>query len=127
MVEKTDPNLWERIKNRIMAGDKGGNFGQWSARKAQLAVKEYKDQGGGYIGPKSKNNSLVKWTNENWGTKSGHKSSETGERYLPKKAIEKLTNKEYQETSRLKRKDTKEGKQYSKQPKEIINKIRKYL
>ena len=32
--------------------------------------------------------SLRSWTKQEWGTKSGKKSSETGERYLPKKAIE---------------------------------------
>ena len=32
----TKPGLRERIKNRIMAGSKGGRPGQWSARKAQM-------------------------------------------------------------------------------------------
>jgi len=126
MTERTDQDLWERIKKRITAGDKGGNSGQWSARKAQMAVREYKSEGGGYKGSKMMNNSLTKWTKQNWTTKSGQKSSETGERYLPSEAIKHLTNKEYQQTSRLKRKDMKEGHQFSKQPKNISDKIKRY-
>mgnify|MGYP003672086441 FL=1 len=34
--------------NKIKAGTKGGKAGQWSARKAQILAKEYKDKGGGY-------------------------------------------------------------------------------
>ena len=52
MTERTNPKLWEKIKSDIMKGDRGGNAGEWSARKAQLAVLEYKKQGGGYIGNK---------------------------------------------------------------------------
>lgn len=125
MTQRDDPELWERIKRRITAGDKGGNAGQWSARKAQMSVLAYKKEGGGYKGSKV-NNSLTKWTKENWRTKSGMKSSETGERYLPSKAIENLTNKEYQETSRSKRKAMKEGQQFSKQPEKIAEKVRKF-
>jgi len=44
----TKPGLRKTIFNRIKAGSKGGNPGQWSARKAQLLAKEYKKAGGGY-------------------------------------------------------------------------------
>ena len=44
----TKPKLRERIKNRIMAGSKGGRPGQWSARKAQMLARAYKKAGGGY-------------------------------------------------------------------------------
>ena len=123
----TKPKLRERLKNKIMAGSKGGKPGQWSARKAQLLAQEYKSAGGGYSGGKTKaQKSLKKWTKEEWGTKSGKPSTQgkeaTGERYLPKKAREKLTKKEYQATSRKKREDTKKGKQFSKQPKKIAKK-----
>ncbi len=84
--EKSDPDLWEKVKQDVTSGGKGGRPGQWSARKAQMAVQEYKKEGGGYAGPKAPDNSLVKWTEEDWGTKSGRKSGETGERYLPKRA-----------------------------------------
>ena len=63
---------------------------------------------------------------QNWRTKSGKKSSITGERYLPEKAIKALSNFEYRLTSKAKRKVTKKGKQFSKQPKYIANKIRQF-
>ena len=44
----TKPSLRKRIFNRIKAGGKGGNPGQWSARKAQMMAKAYKKAGGGY-------------------------------------------------------------------------------
>ena len=63
---------------------------------------------------------------QNWRTKSGKKSSITGERYLPEKAIKALSNFEYRLTTKAKRKVTKKGKQFSKQPKYIANKIRQF-
>ena len=44
----TKPGLRKSIFERIKAGGKGGNPGQWSARKAQMVAKEYKAKGGGY-------------------------------------------------------------------------------
>jgi hypothetical protein len=44
----TKPSLRKRLFNRIKAGTKGGNAGQWSARKAQMLAKQYKAAGGGY-------------------------------------------------------------------------------
>lgn len=41
------PSLRERLKNRIMSGSKGGDPGEWSARKAQLLATEYEKAGGG--------------------------------------------------------------------------------
>jgi Family of unknown function (DUF5872) len=91
-AQKTDPKLWEKVKTEVTRGGKGGEPGQWSARKAQLAVQEYKKRGGGYLGPKSRDNSLNQWAGEDWGTKSGGNSRETGERYLPKKARQALSD-----------------------------------
>ncbi len=66
----TKPELRERIKDRIMAGSKGGKPDQWSARKAQLVAQEYEKDGGGYQGGKdSKQKSLEKWGKEKWQTK----------------------------------------------------------
>lgn len=118
----TKPALRERIKNKVMAGSKGGKAGQWSARKAQLVAQEYKAKGGGYSGGKSSGQkSLSKWTKEDWGTKSGKPSVQgkkaTGERYLPKKKRDAMSKKEYAATTRKKRADLKKGKQFSKQPK----------
>ena len=69
---------------------------------------------------------LKAWTKQKWRTKSGKKSSITGERYLPEKSIKALSNFEYKLTTKLKRKAIKIGKQFSKQPKYIANKIRMY-
>ena len=70
--------------------------------------------------------SLKSWGKQKWRTKSGKKSSITGERYLPSAAIRSLTAAEYAATTRAKRRDKKKGKQHSKQPKSIANKTRKY-
>lgn len=125
VAKKKNPALWKRIVSRVKSGSKGGKPGQWSARKAQLAVNLYKKQGGGYKGKKSET-SLSKWTKQKWRTKSGKKSSETGERYLPEKAIKSLSPSEYAATTRAKREGTKKGKQFVKQPKKIAEKVRRY-
>ena len=44
----TKPAMRKRQFQRIKAGSKGGNPGQWSARKAQMLAKQYKAKGGGY-------------------------------------------------------------------------------
>ena len=44
----TKPGMRKRLFERIKAGSKGGNPGEWSARKAQLLAKKYKAAGGGY-------------------------------------------------------------------------------
>ena len=124
---RTNEALWEKVKRKVIAEEVAGTAaGAWSARKAQLAVKRYKDAGGDYIGKKSENNSLVKWTKQDWTTKSGKPSHVTGERYLPRHAIEHLSSQEYNATTRAKRKGTREGKQYVAQPKTVADKTRKY-
>lgn len=125
-AERDDPKLWEKVKARVTAGDKGGHKGEWSARKAQIAVAEYKKAGGGYVGKKDDDNSLHQWGEEDWGTRSGKKSEDTGERYLPKKAREALTKKEYDRTTAKKRRDTKKGKQHSAQPEDVARKTAPY-
>ena len=44
----TKPGMRKSLFERIKAGSKGGNPGQWSARKAQMLAREYKAAGGGY-------------------------------------------------------------------------------
>ena len=44
----TKPEMRKRLFKKILAGDKGGKKGQWSARKAQMLAKQYKAAGGGY-------------------------------------------------------------------------------
>jgi hypothetical protein len=123
---RTNPELWTRVKAEVTRSSKGGLPGQWSARKAQLAVKLYKDRGGKYIGKKSSKNSLHQWTIQNWTTKSGLPSLLTGERYLPAKAIKRLSSAEYARTTRKKREGLRRGQQFTKQPKSIMRKTRRY-
>ena len=70
--------------------------------------------------------SLKSWTRQNWKTKSGKPSSETGERYLPEKAIKSLSSSEYAATTRAKRQGTAQGKQHVAQPKNIAEKTRRF-
>ena len=70
--------------------------------------------------------SLKAWTKQKWRTKSGKPSAKTGERYLPSKAIESLSDAEYAATTRAKRKGTKAGKQHVAQPKGIAKKTAKF-
>ena len=70
--------------------------------------------------------SLKDWGKQDWGTKSGKKSSETGERYLPKAAIKALSPAEYAATTRAKRKGKAAGKQFVAQPKKISAKVKPF-
>ena len=120
-AKKNNPALWEKAKSQAKA--KMG--GKHSARAMQLAVSLYKKMGGKYGGPK-KETALSKWTKQNWRTKSGKPSSETGERYLPEKAIKALSSSEYAATTRAKREGTRSGKQFVAQPKSVAKKVAKY-
>ena len=74
--------------------------------------------------------SLDSWTKEDWGTKSGKNSTQgkhaSGERYLPRKAREALSNKEYARTSAKKLAAARKGQQHSKQPEDVAKKTAKY-
>jgi len=105
----TDPELRERLKEDIKAGDRGGAPGKWSARKSELLVREYEAQGGGYKHPERRSESqrhLTQWEKEEWQTAEGSGRARDGEqthRYLPKAAWEELTPEEREETERAKR------------------------
>lgn len=75
---------------------------------------------------KATQKSLKDWGKQDWRTKSGKKSSETGERYLPAAAIKALSPKEYAATTAAKRKGMAEGKQFVKQPKKVAAKTKGY-
>jgi hypothetical protein len=75
---------------------------------------------------KKSQKSLKDWGKQKWKTKSGKKSADTGERYLPEKAIKALTSAEYAATTKAKRQGTKKGKQFVKQPKTIAKKVKQY-
>ena len=74
--------------------------------------------------------SLDSWTKEDWGTKSGKNSTQgkkaTGERYLPKKARESLSDKEYARSTAKKRAAIRSGKQHSRQPDDVAKKTAKH-
>ncbi|KAJ4387696.1 hypothetical protein N0V93_008295 [Gnomoniopsis smithogilvyi] len=116
----SDPKLRDEVKEEIKQSDKGGEPGQWSARKAQMMAKEYKQRGGDYNTPKeSKDESqknLDNWGKEDWQTKegSGHAKQEDGsrKRYLPKKAWDQLSEKEKKQTDDKKQEEGKEGQQF---------------
>ncbi|MEM7694229.1 MAG: Rho termination factor N-terminal domain-containing protein [Pseudomonadota bacterium] len=123
-AKKTDPKLWERVKDDVKASDKGGEPGQWSARKAQLAVQAYKRRGGGYEddGPSQDETDLNEWTEADWGTKSGRESGASGERYLPKLVRMLLTDDEYERSTAAKKEA--DG-QFSDQPDDVAKKAAK--
>jgi hypothetical protein len=112
-AKKKDPAKWKRIVASVKAGSKGGNPGQWSARKAQLAVLRYKKSGGSYSGPKTETG-LSKWTKQDWTTSDG-KPSGGKKRYLPKAAWAALSKAEKASTNRAKA-----------EPKNIAAKVAKF-
>lgn len=126
-AERTKPILWKKIVEKIKKGSKGGAAGTWNARKAQLAVAEYKKSGGGYKGHKTKNNDLVKWTDQDWGYVTEgdeEKPKNKRGRYLPKKVRDSLTSKEKAATNRRKRVAIKQRKKKAKYSKKIAKKVR---
>jgi len=70
--------------------------------------------------------SLKAWTAQKWRTKSGKRSSDTGERYLPEKAIKALSPQEYAATTKAKRAGKAAGKQFVAQPKSVKQKVKPY-
>ena len=105
----TDPELRERLKEQIRAGDRGGRPGQWSARKSQLLVREYEKAGGGYVDEGHLNESqqhLRQWSGQDWHTASGDDRAREGDgtaRYLPDVAWQLLSPQERAATDRRKR------------------------
>jgi len=75
---------------------------------------------------KSPQQSLKNWTDQKWRTKSGKRSSDTGERYLPEAAIKSLSSSEYAATTRAKRAGKAKGKQFVSQPKNIAKKTARF-
>lgn len=121
VATKTNPSLWAKAK----ADAKARMGGKHSARAMQLAVKLYKQRGGGYSGAKSSANKLSKWSKQDWTTSSG-KPSEGKRRYLPKKAWGALSAAQKAATNRAKSEGKKAGKQFVAQPKSIAKITKKY-
>lgn len=104
----TDPTLRERLKDQIKGGDRGGRKGQWSAREAQLLVREYEKAGGGYTGGKDASaKHLEQWGAQEWKTNDGRadaRGKEGTSRYLPDVAWKLLTKAEREQTDTRKNK-----------------------
>ena len=124
-AKKTNPTLWSKVVSDVKSSSKGGDSGEWSARKAQLAVQKYKASGGGYVGKKSSDNSLSKWTDQKWTTSDGS-PSQGKKRYLPEKAWSSLSSGEKAATNRAKAEGNKTGKQFVAQPKTVAKKVAKF-
>lgn len=101
--KKSNPELWKRVVSKYKSSSKWWAAWMWSARKAQLAVQEYKSKWGWYSWTKSLNNWLSKWTKQDRRTKSWKRSKDTWERYMPAKAIKALSPSQYAATSRAKK------------------------
>ncbi|KAL5481042.1 hypothetical protein ACEPAI_9983 [Sanghuangporus weigelae] len=123
----TDPDteLRSQVKEDVQAGDKGGQPGQWSARKAQMMASEYKKQmhergEEPYTTDKSEQSEgqkhLNDWTKEEWQTSEGKGNAKqadgTEQRYLPKKAWESMTEEEKEATNKAKLEGSARGEQY---------------
>ena len=103
---KSDPELWSEVAASVKKSSRAGPSGTWNARKAQLAVAEYKSRGGKYKGRKSRKNSLVVWTKEDW----GYINDKPGNRYLPADVRAALTPEEKKIENRRKKSASRKGK-----------------
>ena len=116
----TEPELRERLKDQIQAGDKGGKPGQWSARKSQLLVHEYEKAGGGYVdeghlSPQQEH--LKQWGEQDWHTASGDADARDADgtsRYLPDVAWQLLSPAERRAT---------EGKKHDADEQHVANTV----
>ncbi|MGI4830673.1 MAG: hypothetical protein ACRYFU_21140 [Janthinobacterium lividum] len=116
----TQPELREKIKEEVMAGDKGGHPGQWSARKAQMVAHEYVAEGGGYKHPRNEaQEHLKQWSDEKWHTADGKQAiredgqgEEVTHRYLPDEAWKELSPEERKATDEKKVKGSRKGEQF---------------
>ncbi|RFU22043.1 hypothetical protein [Geodermatophilus marinus] len=104
----TEPELRERLKEEIKAGDRGGRPGQWSARKSQLLTTGYEKAGGGYRHAGERTESqrhLEQWGEQDWHTADGGDRARAGDRtrrYLPDAAWQLLDEDERRATERAK-------------------------
>ena len=117
---KTNPKLWEKVKEEVTNSSKGGVSGKWSARKAQIAVKLYKERGGGYKGSRNRSNSLKKWSDEKWDYVGKEKHS----RYLPEVVRSHLSTKGKRSESRKKTTKYGEWVPYGEEVKTLMHKYK---
>ena len=117
----TKPDLRRKIKDELMESDKGGEPGEWSARKSQMLVQEYEKQGGGYKKDEKDDDakSLEKWTDNDWETSGGKAEADGAEgmaRYLPHDAWALLTEADQKKANQTKKKKDDDGEQYADWP-----------
>jgi hypothetical protein len=86
VATKTNPSLWSRCKSEA----KSRMGGKHSARAMQLAVKLYKQRGGGYKGkkPTARTNKMKKWTKQKWMYLSDYKKKKKDKNKLDDHLIE---------------------------------------
>ena len=112
-AQKTNQALWERSKRDA----KSRMGGKHSARAMQLATRLYKSRGGGYRGARpSSNNSLRRWSRQDWQWTGGSKNRGV---YLPARKAERLRQSEsgrqrLRRAGRIKSAATRRGQQYSR-------------
>lgn len=116
---KEQAKIRRRLKKELMGeATMGTKAGQWSARKSQELKRRYEaacERAGlkPYRGSKTaKQKDLSDWSDQDWRTSSGGKSSVTGEPYFPAKAVQALKERElYAKAKRQKAAATRAGKQ----------------
>ena len=131
---KKQAKIRMRLKRKIYKErSMGTKAGQWSARKSQKLKREYEEacERAGLKPYKTskteKQEDLEDWSDQDWKTSSGKKSSKTGEPYFPAKAVEALKKKGlYAKAKRQKAKATKEGKQNARYSDDIRKVVGKY-
>ncbi len=85
---KKDKKLWKSIKDKWIRSSKGGRRGQTSARKMQLATKEYQRRGGRYLsGVKRKDTSLYNWSQPRKSSKKSSKKTRPMRSRKPRKSM----------------------------------------
>ncbi len=119
-----DPTLRWRLKEAIQASGKGGDEGDWSARKAQLLTQEYERRGGGYTGDKDESQkSLERWGKQEWQTSGGSADAASGDhmsRYLPRDAWALLPESARKEAEETKQKADRAGDQTAEWPDRVV-------
>ena len=131
---KKQAKIRMRLKKKIYKErSMGTKAGQWSARKSQKLKREYEKacERAGLkpykTGKTEKQEDLEDWSDQDWKTSSGKKSSKTGEPYFPAKAVEALKKKGlYAKAKRQKAKATKAGKQNARYSDDIRKVVAKY-
>lgn len=120
VATKGDPRLWTEAKTRACS-DAG--LCLHSARKMQWATRYYKAHGGTYVGRRAPNK-LARWSRQKWRTSDGRPSKGV-RRYLPSEAWDRLTPDQVRRTNASKRRGFVEGKQYVRQPADVVRTLRR--